>query len=352
MKFVKSTLAATALTAMTVAPTFAADVVIGVPNWPSVNATAHVLKVAIEQNLGLEVELQNGSNPIVFEAMDKGSMDAHPEVWLPNQSNLHKTYVKDKGTVVQNMNGVEAFQGMCVPQGFADEHGIESIDDLTNPDIAALFDTDGDGKGEIWIGAPGWASTNVEKIRAKSYGYDQTFELEESDETLAYADLDNAIKGNKPWVGFCYTPHYVFVLHELQILSEPEYQEAGWNVIQPTDDPAWLEKSSAGMAWDSAYLHLHYSKALEEKHPEVATMFRNMKLDTDTVSAMTYALVVDKTDPVEYAETWVAENEDQVLGWMTDGTGTSMPAAGGNGAAIEALMQARDAIDNALEGLK
>jgi glycine betaine/proline transport system substrate-binding protein len=53
-------------------PAFAADIVIGVPNWPSVNATAHILKVAIEENLGLEVELQNGTNPIVFEAMDSG----------------------------------------------------------------------------------------------------------------------------------------------------------------------------------------------------------------------------------------------------------------------------------------
>ena len=296
----------------------AADIVIGVPNWPSVAATANVLKVVIEQNLGLEVELQNGTNPIVFEAMDKGSMHAHPEVWMPNQQNLHNTYVKDKATVVMNPNGVEAFQGMCIPKAFADEHNIRSIDDLSNPDVSALFDTNGDGKGELWIGAPGWASTNVEKIRAKSYGYDQTFELTESDETLAYANLDNAVKGNKPWIGFCYTPHYVFVLHELQILEEPPYDAAGWNVIQPTDDPAWLEKSEAGMAWDTAYLHLHYAKALEESYPEVATLFNNMKLDTDIVSAMTYALVIDKADPAEYANQWVADNEDLVLGWLTN----------------------------------
>ena len=70
----------------------AADIVIGVPNWPSVNVTAHVLQTAIEQNLGLEVELQNGSNPIIFEAMDASSMHVHPEVWLPNQQNLHDKY--------------------------------------------------------------------------------------------------------------------------------------------------------------------------------------------------------------------------------------------------------------------
>ena len=38
----------------------AADIVIGVPNWPSVKVTAHVLKVVLEDNLGLDVELQTG----------------------------------------------------------------------------------------------------------------------------------------------------------------------------------------------------------------------------------------------------------------------------------------------------
>ena len=61
------------------APVQAADVIIGVPNWPSVRVTAHVLKVVMEDNLGLDVELQNGTNPIVFEAMDSGAMQVHPE---------------------------------------------------------------------------------------------------------------------------------------------------------------------------------------------------------------------------------------------------------------------------------
>ena len=92
----------------------AADVVIGVPNWPSVLATAHVLKVALENNLGLEVELQSATNPVVFEAMDSGSMHVHPEVWLPNQANLNQQFVSDKKTVRMNPNGVAGDQAMCV----------------------------------------------------------------------------------------------------------------------------------------------------------------------------------------------------------------------------------------------
>ena len=49
------------------APAFASDIVIGVPNWSSVNATAHVLEIVIEENLGLDVELQNGTMLIVTE---------------------------------------------------------------------------------------------------------------------------------------------------------------------------------------------------------------------------------------------------------------------------------------------
>lgn len=309
-------LTTTALTVALTTPALAADVVIGVPNWPSVRVTAHVLKVAIEDNLGLEVELQNGTNPVVFEAMDSGAMHVHPEVWLPNQANLNQKFVQEKKTVRQNPNGVAGDQAMCVTKGTAERTGIENLSDLTNPEMAKNFDTDDDGKGEIWIGAAGWASTNVEKIRAKSYGYDQTMNLKEMDETLALAEVDNAVAQEQNIVFFCYTPHHMFALHDLVILKEPAYDESKWNVIQPTDDPEWLEKSDAAVAWNTAYLHIHYAASLEENHPAAADLLSKVNLDTDTVSAMTYALVVEKEDPAEFARKWVDENSSQVDSWL------------------------------------
>ncbi len=294
----------------------AADVVIGVPNWPSVRVTGHVLKVVLEDNFGLEVEMQNGTNPVVFEAMDSGAMHIHPEVWLPNQVNLNQQFVQEKGTVRQNPNGVEAFQGMCVTKGTADRTGIVNLSDLTDPEMAKQFDTDGDGMGEIWIGASGWASTNVEKIRAKSYGYSETMNLKEMDETLALAEVDNAVAQDSNIVFFCYTPHHMFALHDLVILEEPAYDPEQWVVIQPTDDPEWLEKSNAPVAWDLAYLHIHYAAELEDSYPEAARMLSQVQLDTDTVSKMTYALVVEKEDPAEFARRWVDENPDIVDSWL------------------------------------
>lgn len=297
----------------------AADIVIGIPSWPSVNAVGNILKVVIEDNLGLDVEIQNGTNPIIFEAMDTGSMHIHPEVWIPNQQNLHDTYVEDKKSVMRGGgDGVEAFTAMCVPTKFAEEHGITSIDDLTDPSVAALFDNDGDGKGEIWIGAPGWASTNIERIRAKSYGYEETLQLQELDDTLAYANLDAAVEAGKGWVGVCYTPHYMWTLYDVTPLEEPPHDPARWTITQPTDDPNWLEASSADVHWPSAYLYPYFSASLEESHPAVASLLKGVDLDPDTVSAMTYEIAIKGADPAEFAKAWVAKNEDRVLDWLAN----------------------------------
>ena len=317
MRGLTKTIGATAFAVVTASsPAFAADVVVGLQNWPSAAATAHVIKAVIEENLGLEVELQNGTNPIIFEAMDRGSMDVMPEVWLPNQQNLYDAYVVKKDAVVLNPNGVPAEQGLCVPTYVAKELGVTSVYDLTDPGKAVLFDSDGDGKGNLWVGSPGDASGNVEKIKAKSYGYDQSMETEVYDETVAYANLANATNAHKPWVGFCYSPHYIFTLYDLTMLEEPPYDASKWNVIQPTDDPAWLKKSSAPVAWPTAHVHIAYRKALATKMPEVANLLRNIKFTADEINDMSYALVVDKKAPDAFAKEWVMKHEAEVLGWI------------------------------------
>ena len=312
----KNTLGGAVAVAMTATWAMAQDIVVGVPNWPTANVTAQVIKQALEQNLGLEVGLQTGTNAIIFEAMDKGSMQVHPEFWLPNQQNLYDTYVTEKGSVTMNPNGVEGFTATCIPKGFAEENGISSIEDLTNPDTAALFDSNGDGKGEFWIGATGWGSTPITRIRAKSIGFDQVFELVEMDETLAYAQLDNAIKAGEGWVGHCYGPHYIFAKYDLIKLEETPYDPDRWNIIQPTDDPNWLENSFADVGWPSSSLHVAYATSLGEDYPEAAAMLGNMSLDSETLSAMAFEVAVNGKEADVVAAERIAANEDRVLGWF------------------------------------
>lgn len=294
----------------------AADIVIGVPNWPSVQATAQVLKVALESKLGLEVELKSGSNQAVFDAMDAGSMHVHPEAWLPNVDHLRREFVIAKKTVKMHPSGATGTQGMCVTKGTAERTGIKELKDLRNPEIAKKFDTDGDGKGEVWIGADGWGSTPIEQIRARSYGYDATMTLKITEETVGHAEVATAIEQQKDIVFFCYTPHHIFAAHDLVVLTEPAYDAKKWVIVPPSPTPGWLEKSSAAVAWDTARLHVSYATSLEDSHPQAAAMLANVSLSTDTLTAMTYALTVEKQDPGEFASMWVQQNQAIVDNWF------------------------------------
>lgn len=314
----RATLVAGAISVASFGAASAQDLVLGMPNWPSGVATSHILAQVIEENFGLDVELQSGTNPIIFEAMDSGSMHVHPEVWLPNQQNLHDTYVNDRATVVQNNNPVQARQGMCVPAHVAEGLNITSIEDLTDPEKMAAFDTDGDGTPQVWIGAPGWASTIIERIRAKSYGYDAVMDLEEYDESVAYAALAASVESGGPWMGFCYEPHFIFVAYDMVYLDEPEHDPETWTIVQPTDDPQWLDKSSASTAWRGATLHLHYAAEVKENFPEVAALFDAYEMPPETLSAMGLELTLNDVDPEDFAAQWIAENEDVVLEWLTN----------------------------------
>lgn len=297
--------------------TQAEDIVLGVPNWAAGAATSNILKIVIEENFGLEVGLQNGTNPIIFEAMDAGSMHLHPEVWLPNQQNLHDKFVVKNKTVIANQKPVQAAQGMCVTKYTAETFDITSINDLTDPDKMILFDKDGNGTPEVWIGAPGWASTVIEQIRAKSYGYDQTMELKQYDGTVAWGELGTAFKNDEPWIGFCYEPNFIFVAYDMVYLDEPVHDPATWKIVQPTDDPNWLEVSEASTAWSGARLHLHYAASLHQDFPEVAAMLDSYSMPPKVMSQAGFEMSVNGMDAETFAKNWVAENEDVILGWLT-----------------------------------
>lgn len=296
-----------------------ADVVIGVPDWSSANVTAHVLKALLDREFDLDVDLEPGTNEEIFAAMDAGTEDIHPETWLPNHSSLNAEYVLRRKSVVMSPKGVPARQGICVTRFTRDTHGIRSVQDLADPAKAAIFDTNGDGLGEIWIGASDWSSTRIEKIRAKGYGYDKTMQLLEGDETVAVTAIDAAMASDKPLVFYCYEPHHIFELHELVFLDEPPYDPRKWTVVTPDEDPDWLAKSSASVAWPPSFFHINYSQKLADERPDVAAFLEAISLDVDTVSEMTYSLIVERRDPDEFAAQWISDNADRVSNWRKAG---------------------------------
>jgi glycine betaine/proline transport system substrate-binding protein len=294
-------------------PAKAEDLRIAMPNWPSGQATANILKIAIAKEFGLPAEVQELGALNAFVGLESGTVDIHPEVWRPNLDDVIKKFVTDKGVVVLSPRGVPAWQGICATPAAA-EKGLKTIADLSDPKKTTVLDTDGDGKGEMWIGAPTWSSTGIERVRANTYGYAQNLTLVEAEEEVAMAGLDAAVATNEPMVFACYAPHFIFDLHKIVRITEPPHDASKWKLVGATD-PLWISKSSASTAWDAAHFHIAYATAFGQKHPDVAAFLDKVDFSPEEVTAMSYALEVERQPAADYAKKWVADHTARVDGW-------------------------------------
>ena len=289
-------------------------VAIGVPTWTGAQAIAHVLGEIVTSRIGGEVEYVPGNNATIFQAMDqgKGDIDVHPDVWLPNQESFTKEYVDGKGTVTLSSNPYQGNQGFCVTKDFGEANNITDIADLGRPDIAALMDSDGNGLGEMWIGAPGWASANVNEVKTRDYGLLDFIEPIRAEEAVKTARIKDSIAKGEGYAFYCYEPHAVWFMFDVMMLTEPAYDPEKYVMVQPSDDADWYEKSMVASKDALKDVQIAWSNSLVDRSPAIAEFFQNFKLDASDVSQLAYEISANGRDPSEVAAEWVEANSDRV----------------------------------------
>ncbi|MEM8653741.1 MAG: glycine betaine ABC transporter substrate-binding protein [Pseudomonadota bacterium] len=306
-------MAATMLSVIS-APAFAEDVKIGVPSWTGAQAIAHVLGEVVTSRIGGTVEYVPGNNATIFQAMDQGEgdIDVHPDVWLPNQESFTKQYVDEAGTVTLSSNPYEGNQGFCVSKDFAAANNITDIADLGRPDVAALMDSDGNGLGEMWIGAPGWASANVNEVKVRDYGLLDFVEPIRAEEAVKTARIKDSIAKGEGYAFYCYEPHAVWYMFDVTMLTEPTFDPAKYVMVQPSDDADWYEKSSVATKDDLKKVQIAWSNSLVDRSPAIAEFFANFALSADDVSSLAFEISANGVEPAEAAKAWVEANSERV----------------------------------------
>lgn len=310
----KSLSLATAVSVFALPAVASESVAIGVPSWTGAQAIAYVLGEIVTTRIGGEVEYVPGNNATIFQAMDqgKGDIDVHPDVWLPNQESFTKKYVDEAGTVTLSSNPYQGNQGFCVTQDFGEANNITDIADLTRPDVAALMDSDGNGLGELWIGAPGWASANVNEVKTRDYGLLDFIEPIRAEESVKTARIKDSIAKGEGYAFYCYKPHAVWFMFDVEMLTEPTYDPEKYVMVQPSDDADWYEKSMVASKDALKDVQIAWSNSLEGRSPAIAEFFTNFQLTADDVSGLAFEISANGAEPAAAAKAWVEANSDRV----------------------------------------
>ena len=296
----------------------AEKVSIGVPSWTGAQAIANLLKVVVEDKIGGQAKLVPGNNATIFQAMHqgKGDIDVHPDVWLPNQESFTKKYVDKEKTVTLSKNPYEGNQGFCVSKKFGEANKISDIADLGRPDVAKKMDSNGNGKGEMWIGAPGWASANVNEVKVRDYKLLDFIEPIRAEESVKTARVKDSIAKNEGYAFYCYKPHAVWYMFDVYMLSEPKYDPAKYKMVQPSDSPDWYKKSYVASKDALKKVQIAWSNSLKKRSPAVAEFFDRFSLKAEDVSYFAHQISGEGRKPDEVAKEWVKNNPKRVDAWL------------------------------------
>ncbi|MEX0369860.1 MAG: glycine betaine ABC transporter substrate-binding protein [Tateyamaria sp.] len=315
MNMLKTTAAVSALALTASAAAAQEKITFSDLSWNGAQAIGHVLSAIVEQEMGGDAEIVSGMNQaaVIFAGMDKGdgSIDVFTDLWMPNQQALWDEYIEGNETVATN-SPYKGTSNIYVPTYMTDK--VSSIEDLKNPEIAAMFDTDGNGKGEYWAGDVTWASTKRWQIKFKSYGLDGLWEPNIVSADTFKAGLEAAYTAEKPQLFYYWTPEAIHVKYDLTAVEEPARSDGCEDVDLDAED--WLEVSSFNCVIASNDIFVAYSKSLEERNPAVATMLSNVQFTGDEINGWIVEMFENKRDPREVAEDWIADNKETVQSWI------------------------------------
>jgi glycine betaine/proline transport system substrate-binding protein len=329
-------LAAASALALAAAAQAGPTVTIGELDWPGARAIETVLAQVLEEYLDADVQTIAAAQEALYEALDRGdgSVDVVADMWVDHLPQQMAKYVLpgSRETIILNETPYLGTEAIFVPAYVAEELGVTKLADLARPEVAALFDSDGNGKGELWAGAVGWESTNHTLVRAKTYGFDRTMEFTTVEQAVFLGQLADAIAARRPVAFYYWTPEWIHAAYDLRPLEEPPFdgyatesargtdrfkEDGCYTFYQPGERDDWLEASSISCGQPPTRVHVAHSRALAERAPEVSRFLRQVVLDAETVNAWILATEVDQRPVVEVAREWIAAHPDIVKGvWL------------------------------------
>ena len=118
--------------------------------------------------------------------------------WQPLHDDMYAAAGGDKKFYREGTFVTGAAQGYLIDKKTADQYHITNIEQLKDPKIARLFDTNGDGKADMMGCSPGWGCEAVINHQNKAFDLAKTVDVSHGNYSAMMADTIARFKEGKP----------------------------------------------------------------------------------------------------------------------------------------------------------
>lgn len=129
--------------------------------------------------------------------------------WQPLHDDMYAAAGGDNKFYRKGVFVSGAARGYLIDKKTAEQYHITSIDQLKDPQIAKLFDTNNDGKADLTGCTPGWGCEAVINHQIDAYGLSNTVTHNRGNYAAMMADTITRYKEGKPVLYYARTPYWV-----------------------------------------------------------------------------------------------------------------------------------------------
>lgn len=213
-----------------------------------------------------------------------------------------------------------ALQGYLIDKKTADQYQITHIDQLKDPKLAKLFDTNGDGKADLAGCNPGWGCEKVIEHQLDAFKLRDTVTHNQGSYSAIIADTITRFKQGEPVLYYTWTPYWVS------------------GVMVPGKDVVWLQvpfsslpgerkdvdttlPSGQNYGFQANNQRIIANLKFAQENPAAAKLFSIMEISANDISAQNLRMrngEKSMADIERHTDAWIKGHQKTFDAWIQE----------------------------------
>ncbi|MEA3513830.1 MAG: glycine betaine/L-proline ABC transporter substrate-binding protein ProX [Campylobacterota bacterium] len=278
---------------------------------------AEVLK-----KMGHDVEWTNGVGyDIAYQTIANNANSDDVYLMAANWDPLHNAKIDGVGGEKKIAKYGEYIsncaQGYLIDKKTADKYNIKYYNDLKDPKIAKLFDTNGDDKADLTGCISGWGCHDVIEHQMSAFGMDKTVQHNKGEYSALIADTIANYKSGKSILYYTWTPYWVsgkLVPGKDVVFLQVTHSS------HPNGKSTKLS-NGADYGFNVNSQQIVTNASVKKNHKDIAKLFEIMRLSVNDVSGQNMLMANGQnkdSDIKRHIQIWLKNNATTVDSWIKE----------------------------------
>ena len=291
-------------------------------SWVEEHFQTEIVKIGLEK-LGYQVaKPKEIEYPALYLSLANGDLDYSVIYYSPGHQEFFDNAggtEKLAGVGILTPNGIQGYQ---IDKKTADKYNISNLEQLKDPKLAKLFDSDGDGKANLVGCNPGWACEINTDHHIDVYGLKDTVKQDRGQYTALLANSITRYQQGESIIFYAYNPHWigsVLVPEKDTIWLEVPFTSFPEGVAKVTEADTSLNGKNIG--WPKTQQRIVANQKFLAANPIAKRWFELVKVPVADINEESLRIKNGENKPQDisrHAEEWVVNNQELFDSWIEE----------------------------------